>query len=83
MEGARAAIARFCPCVLSLGNHPPTGATYPDMGRVRVIPAISASRPLGLNLGLVMEIPGYEPRQLDGGPVHRQARIDLHIKSRR
>ncbi len=53
----------FCPCVLSLGNHPPTEGYCQTWAGFRIdaghFDAVDLS---GLNLGLVMEIPGYMSR---------------------
>jgi hypothetical protein len=70
----------FCPCVLSLGQHPPNRRLLPDLGRFPDRQWLSWRHRScqGLNLGLIMEIPGlYEPWQLDCRPFCRQAGLDL------
>jgi len=53
----------FCPCVLSLGNHPPTEGYCQTWAGFRIDQGHYGETDLsGLNLGLVMEIPGYMSR---------------------
>jgi len=53
----------FCPCVLSLGNHPPTEGYCQTWAGFRIDSGHFGDVDLsGLNLGLVMEIPGYMSR---------------------
>ena len=53
----------FCPCVLSLGNHPPTEGYCQTWAGFRVDAGHFGDVDLSaLNLGLVMEIPGYMSR---------------------
>ena len=53
----------FCPCVLSLGNHPPTEGYCQTWAGFRVDSGHFGEVDLsGLNLGLIMEIPGYMSR---------------------
>ncbi|MCR4267386.1 DUF1326 domain-containing protein [Nitratireductor sp. ZSWI3] len=53
----------FCPCVLSLGNHPPTEGYCQTWAGFRIDQGHHGDTDLsGLNLGLVMEIPGYMSR---------------------
>ncbi len=53
----------FCPCVLSLGNHPPTEGYCQTWAGFRIDEGHYGETDLsGLNLGLVMEIPGYMSR---------------------
>ncbi|TIT79288.1 MAG: DUF1326 domain-containing protein, partial [Mesorhizobium sp.] len=53
----------FCPCVLSLGSHPPTEGYCQTWAGFRIDAGHSGDVDLsGLNLGLVMEIPGYMSR---------------------
>lgn len=53
----------FCPCVLSLGNHPPTEGYCQTWAGFRIDSGHYGEVDLsGLNLGLVMEIPGYMSR---------------------
>jgi hypothetical protein len=53
----------FCPCVLSLGKHPPTEGYCQTWGGVRIdeghYGGISLS---GINMGLIIEIPGQMSR---------------------
>ena len=53
----------FCPCVLSLGNHPPTEGYCQTWAGFRIDQGHYGETDLsGLNLGLIMEIPGYMSR---------------------
>ena len=53
----------FCPCVLSLGNHPPTEGYCQTWAGFRIDAGHYGDVDLsGLNLGLIMEIPGYMSR---------------------
>jgi hypothetical protein len=53
----------FCPCVLSLGNHPPTEGYCQTWAGFRIDSGHFGDVDLsGLNLGLIMEIPGYMSR---------------------
>ena len=53
----------FCPCVLSLGEHPPTEGYCQTWAGVRVDQGHYGDLDLsGLNLGLIMEIPGLMGR---------------------
>ena len=53
----------FCPCVLSLGNHPPTEGYCQTWAGFRIDAGHFGEVDLsGLNLGLIMEIPGYMSR---------------------
>jgi hypothetical protein len=53
----------FCPCVLSLGGHPPTEGYCQTWAGFRVDSGHFGEVDLsGLNLGLIMEIPGYMSR---------------------
>ncbi|MEL7400849.1 MAG: DUF1326 domain-containing protein [Pseudomonadota bacterium] len=53
----------FCPCVLSLGNHPPTEGYCQTWAGFRVDSGHFNDVDLsGINLGLMMEIPGYMSR---------------------
>ena len=53
----------FCPCVLSLGQHPPTEGYCQTWAGFRIDDGHFGDTDLsGLNLGLVMEIPGYMSR---------------------
>ncbi len=55
--------AVFCPCVLSLGNHPPTEGACLSWAGIRVDAGHFGDVDLsGLNLGLVMDVPGYMSR---------------------
>ena len=53
----------FCPCVLSLGSHPPTEGYCQTWAGFRIDAGHFGEVDLsGLNLGLVMEIPGSMSR---------------------
>lgn len=53
----------FCPCVISLGQHPPTEGYCQTWGGIRVDAGHFGDTDLsGLNIGLVMEIPGLMSR---------------------
>ena len=53
----------FCPCVLSLGGHPPTEGYCQTWAGFRIDAGHFGEVDLsGLNLGLIMEIPGYMSR---------------------
>ncbi len=69
----------FCPCVLSLGSHPPTEGYCQTWAGFRIDPGHFGEVDLsGLNARAGHGDPRlYEPRQLVGRPVHRQARLDL------
>ena len=54
----------FCPCVISLGNHPPTeGSVCQAWAGVRIDEGHYGDEDLsGLNVGLILEIPGKMAR---------------------
>jgi hypothetical protein len=53
----------FCPCVLSLGNHPPSEGYCQTWAGFRIDKGHYDDVDLsGINLGLIMEIPGYMSR---------------------
>ena len=53
----------FCPCVLSLGDHPPTEGYCQTWAGFRIDDGHFYDTDLsGINLGLIMEIPGYMSR---------------------
>ena len=53
----------FCPCVISLGQHPPTEGYCQTWAGFRVDNGYYGDTDLsGRNLGLIMEIPGYMSR---------------------
>ncbi|MDU8929195.1 DUF1326 domain-containing protein [Alisedimentitalea sp. MJ-SS2] len=53
----------FCPCVVSLGKHPPTEGHCQTWGAVRIDEGHYGDEDLsGLNLGLMIEIPGMMAR---------------------
>ncbi|MDP2084417.1 MAG: DUF1326 domain-containing protein [Gemmobacter sp.] len=53
----------FCPCVVSLGNHPPTEGTCQAWAGVRIDDGHYGTADLsGLNIGLLLEIPGLMAR---------------------
>lgn len=53
----------FCPCVVSLGKHPPTEGHCQTWGGVRIDQGHYGDEDLsGLNIGLMIEIPGMMSR---------------------
>jgi hypothetical protein len=53
----------FCPCVVSLGNHPPTEGYCQAWAGVRIDQGHYGAESLaGLNVGLLLEIPGLMAR---------------------
>lgn len=53
----------FCPCVVSLGNHPPTEGYCQTWGGIRIDEGKFGDEDLsGLNIGLLIEIPGLMAR---------------------
>jgi len=53
----------FCPCVVSLGKHPPTEGHCQTWGGVRIDKGFYGDEDLsGLNIGLLIEIPGMMSR---------------------
>jgi len=53
----------FCPCVVSLGKHPPTEGTCKTWGGVRIDDGSYGDVDLsGINLGVIIEIPGLMSR---------------------
>ena len=53
----------FCPCVLSLGQHPPTEGNCQTWAGIRIEEGHYGDTNLsGINLGLIMEIPGLMAR---------------------
>ncbi|MEM9427713.1 MAG: DUF1326 domain-containing protein [Pseudomonadota bacterium] len=53
----------FCPCVVSLGQHPPTEGYCQTWGGVRIDEGHFGDEDLsGLNIGLLIEIPGLMAR---------------------
>jgi hypothetical protein len=53
----------FCPCVLSLGKHPPTEGYCQTWGGIRIDDGKFGEVGLsGINLGLIIEIPGQMSR---------------------
>lgn len=53
----------FCPCVVSLGKHPPTEGYCQTWGGVRIDTGNFGDEDLsGLNIGLLIEIPGLMSR---------------------
>jgi hypothetical protein len=53
----------FCPCVISLGKHPPTEGICQAWAGVRIDDGhYGAERLAGLNVGLLLEIPGQMAR---------------------
>lgn len=55
--------AVFCPCVISLGQHPPTEDTCQAWGAIRIDEGRLGTTELGgLNVGFMLEIPGLMAR---------------------
>lgn len=53
----------FCPCVVSLGQHPPTEGYCQTWGGIRIDEGTYGDEDLsGLNIGLLIEIPGLMAR---------------------
>ncbi len=53
----------FCPCVVSLGQHPPTEGYCQTWGGIRIDEGSYGDEDLsGLNIGLLIEIPGLMAR---------------------
>ncbi|MFQ5437931.1 MAG: DUF1326 domain-containing protein [Paracoccaceae bacterium] len=53
----------FCPCVVSLGQHPPTEGHCQTWGAVRIDSGFYGNEDLsGINIGLMIEIPGLMAR---------------------
>ncbi|MEO0634730.1 MAG: DUF1326 domain-containing protein, partial [Pseudomonadota bacterium] len=53
----------FCPCVISLGQHPPTEGYCQTWGGIRIDEGTFGDADLsGLNVGLLIEIPGRMAR---------------------
>ncbi len=53
----------FCPCVVSLGQHPPTEGHCQTWGGIRIDEGTYGDEDLsGLNIGLLIEIPGLMAR---------------------
>lgn len=69
----------FCPCVLSLGKHPPTEGYCQTWGGVRIddgkFGEVSLS---GINLGLIIEIPGQMSRGNWSAGVYIDNSADIH-----
>ena len=63
----------FCPCVISLGKHPPTEGDCLAWAALRVDDGRYGAVDLtGLKVGFMLEIPGHDgARQLDRGLVRR------------
>ncbi|MGI9482186.1 MAG: DUF1326 domain-containing protein [Hyphomicrobiales bacterium] len=69
----------FCPCVLSLGHHPPTEGYCQTWGGVRIDEGNFGDIELsGLNLGLIMEIPGLMSRGNWTAGVYVDERADVY-----
>lgn len=53
----------FCPCVVSLGKHPPTEGVCQAWAGIRIDSGMYGEEPLdGLNIGMILEIPGMMAR---------------------
>ena len=72
----------FCPCVVSLGAHPPTEGYCQAWAGVRIDQGHFGDSDLsGLNVGLLLDIPGMMgPRQLEMRRLHRRTRFGRRIR---
>ncbi len=69
----------FCPCVLSLGLHPPTEGYCQTWGGVRIDEGNFGDIDLsGINLGLIMEIPGLMSRGNWTAGVYVDEKADVY-----
>ena len=69
----------FCPCVLSLGRHPPTEGYCQTWGGVRIDAGHYGEVSLsGLNMGLIIEIPGMMSRGNWTAGVFIDSRADVY-----
>lgn len=69
----------FCPCVLSLGEHPPTEGYCQTWGGVRIDEGNFGDIDLtGLNVGLILEIPGLMSRGNWTAGVYVDERADVY-----
>lgn len=69
----------FCPCVLSLGQHPPTEGYCQTWGGVRIDEGQWGDLDLaGLNIGLIIEIPGLMSRGNWTAGVFVDDRADIY-----
>ena len=69
----------FCPCVLSLGKHPPTEGYCQTWGGIRIDEGKFGDVGLsGINLGLIIEIPGQMSRGNWSAGVYIDNAADIH-----
>lgn len=69
----------FCPCVLSLGKHPPTEGYCQTWGGVRIDKGNYGDIDLsGINMGLIIEIPGMMSRGKWTAGVYIDERADVY-----
>jgi hypothetical protein len=69
----------FCPCVLSLGKHPPTEGYCQTWGGIRIDDGKYGEVGLsGINLGLIIEIPGQMSRGNWSAGVYIDNSADIH-----
>ena len=69
----------FCPCVVSLGKHPPTEGYCQTWGGVRIDHGRYGKVDLsGLNMGLIIEIPGQMSRGKWTAGVYISEEADIY-----
>src|SRR5262245_7804036 len=69
----------FCPCVLSLGKHPPTEGYCQTWGGIRIDDGKFGEVGLsGINMGLIIEIPGQMSRGNWSAGVYIDNAADIH-----
>ena len=69
----------FCPCVLSLGKHPPTEGYCQTWGGIRIDDGKFGDTSLsGLALGLIIEIPGQMSRGNWSAGVYIDNKADIY-----
>ncbi len=69
----------FCPCVISLGKHPPTEGYCQTWGGVRIDSGKYGKVDLsGLNMGLIIEIPGQMSRGKWTAGVYISEEADIY-----
>ena len=72
----------FCPCVVSLGQHAPTEGYCQTWGGIRIDEGMYGDEDLsGLNIGLLIEIPGLMARGMRGSSSDTKRRTDDNISS--
>src|SRR5678815_522357 len=69
----------FCPCVLSLGKHPPTEGYCQTWGGIRIDDGKFGDVSLsGIALGLIIEIPGQMSRGNWSAGVYIDNKADIY-----